>query len=116
MVSAALDPAWKITHLHSAELFPTVVRNMARAVCNVAARLGSVAAPLVVHTRTMHYLVPYTAFAAFLTIQLVVVAAFIPETKDKPLPEELPTVLNTTPPTVQNQEMEMNSNTGSLDV
>ncbi|KAK6733398.1 hypothetical protein RB195_017251 [Necator americanus] len=90
VVSGALDPAWKINHLYSAELFPTVVRNMARAVCNVAARLGSVAAPMVVHLRTTHYLIPYLAFAAFLTIQLVVVAAFIPETKDKPLPEELP--------------------------
>ncbi|EPB79034.1 hypothetical protein ANCCEY_01891 [Ancylostoma ceylanicum] len=67
LVSAALDPAWKINHLYSAELFPTVVRNMARAVCNVGARLGSVAAPM-----------------------LIVVAAFIPETKGKPLPEELP--------------------------
>ncbi|KIH64278.1 hypothetical protein ANCDUO_05412 [Ancylostoma duodenale] len=90
LVSAALDPAWKINHLYSAELFPTVVRNMARAVCNVGARLGSVAAPMVVHLRTLHYLVPYIAFAVFLTVQLVVVAAFIPETKGRPLPEELP--------------------------
>uniref|UniRef100_A0A158P6G8 MFS domain-containing protein n=1 Tax=Angiostrongylus cantonensis TaxID=6313 RepID=A0A158P6G8_ANGCA len=47
VVSAALDPAWKINHLYSAELFPTVVRNMARAICNVGSRFGSVAAPMV---------------------------------------------------------------------
>ncbi|VDO30758.1 unnamed protein product [Haemonchus placei] len=90
IVSAALDPAWKINHLYSAELFPTVVRNMARAVCNVGARLGSVLAPMVVHLRTVHYLIPYLAFAVFLTVQLVVVVVCIPETKDRPLPEELP--------------------------
>ncbi|XGW12033.1 hypothetical protein V3C99_013033 [Haemonchus contortus] len=90
IVSAALDPAWKINHLYSAELFPTVVRNMARAVCNVGARLGSVLAPMVVHLRTVHYLIPYLAFAVFLTVQLIVVVVCIPETKDRPLPEELP--------------------------
>lgn len=90
VVSAALDPAWKINHLYSAELFPTVVRNMARAVCNVGARLGSVIAPMVVHLRTVHYLIPYLAFAVFLSVQLAVVAVCIPETKGRPLPEELP--------------------------
>ncbi|KAK6040228.1 hypothetical protein COOONC_22267 [Cooperia oncophora] len=74
VVSAALDPAWKINHLYSAELFPTVVRNMARAVCNVGARLGSVLAPMVVHLRTVHYLIPYLVFAVFLSVQLIVVA------------------------------------------
>ncbi|KAK6030619.1 transporter, major facilitator family protein [Ostertagia ostertagi] len=94
IVSAALDPAWKINHLYSAELFPTVVRNMARAICNVGARLGSVLAPLVVHLRTVHYLIPYLVFAVFLSGQLVVVAVCIPETKGRPLPEELPTKEN----------------------
>ncbi|VDL64955.1 unnamed protein product, partial [Nippostrongylus brasiliensis] len=70
IVSAALDPAWKINHLYSAELFPTVVRNMARAICNVGARLGSVVAPMVVHLRTIHHLIPYIVFAGFLSVQL----------------------------------------------
>ncbi|PIO63309.1 hypothetical protein TELCIR_15091 [Teladorsagia circumcincta] len=94
IVSAALDPAWKINHLYSAELFPTVVRNMARAICNVGARLGSVLAPMVVHLRTVHYLIPYLVFAVFLSGQLIVVAVCIPETKGRPLPEELPTKEN----------------------
>lgn len=61
VTSAAIDPMWKVNHLYSAELFPTgklkfifliidyfkVIRNMARALCNVAARFGSVAAPSV---------------------------------------------------------------------
>lgn len=47
IISASLDPTWKILHLYSTELFPTVVRTQARAVCNIAARLGSVIAPAV---------------------------------------------------------------------
>ncbi|KAE9416816.1 hypothetical protein Angca_004019, partial [Angiostrongylus cantonensis] len=90
VVSAALDPAWKINHLYSAELFPTVVRNMARAICNVGSRFGSVAAPMVVHLRAVHYLLPYLTFALFLTVQVLVVAVLLPETKDRPLPQELP--------------------------
>lgn len=42
------------------------------------------------HLRTVHYLIPYLAFAVFLSVQLAVVAVCIPETKGRPLPEELP--------------------------
>lgn len=46
-LTAILDPCWKINHLYSMELFPTQVRNMSRGFCNVAARAGSLAGPLV---------------------------------------------------------------------
>ncbi|KJH39647.1 hypothetical protein DICVIV_14472, partial [Dictyocaulus viviparus] len=106
IVSAALDPAWKINHLYSAELFPTVVRNMARAVCNSGARLGSIAAPMVVHLRSVHYLIPYLTFTLFLSAQVITVAFFMPETKNRPLPEMLPQ-----PETLRQEEqlIEMNS-------
>ncbi|VDM58021.1 unnamed protein product [Angiostrongylus costaricensis] len=107
VVSAALDPAWKINHLYSAELFPTVVRNMARAICNVGSRFGSVVAPMVVHLRAVHYLLPYLAFALFLTVQVLVVAVFLPETKDRPLPQELP---ETSTNRQDEQMMEQNPN------
>lgn len=47
MGTAVIDPMWKVNHLYSTELFPTVVRNMARAVCNIGSRVGSVVAPSV---------------------------------------------------------------------
>ncbi|CAI4228657.1 unnamed protein product [Auanema sp. JU1783] len=89
LVAAALDPTWKILHLYSAELFPTVVRNMARGICNVGARLGSVAAPMIVHLRLQHYLLPFIIFAFLLSIQLLVVMFSLPETKNRPLPDRL---------------------------
>lgn len=65
--------------------------------------------------RTMHYLVPYIAFAVFLTVQLIVVAAFIPETKGKPLPEELPYIDNDVTEGEQMHEM-VPSRRSSIDV
>jgi hypothetical protein len=47
VITASMDPTWKVSHLYSVELFPTGVRNMARGICNVTARLGSIAGPLV---------------------------------------------------------------------
>ncbi len=46
--AASFDPIWKVIHLYSMELFPTVVRNMARAVCNMGSRMGSLLAPQVI--------------------------------------------------------------------
>jgi hypothetical protein len=46
-ITASMDPTWKVSHLYSVELFPIAVRNMARGACNVTARLGSMAGPLV---------------------------------------------------------------------
>lgn len=46
-ITASMDPTWKISHLYSVELFPTPVRNMARGLCTVFGRLGSMAGPLV---------------------------------------------------------------------
>lgn len=37
----------QVNHLYSTELFPTVIRNMARAVCNLGSRSGSLIGPQV---------------------------------------------------------------------
>lgn len=83
VISAGIDPTWKINHLYSAELFPTSVRSMARGVCNAGGRLGSVMAPLIVYLRTFSILIPNTVFAVLLLIQLVVIVIFLPDDGDK---------------------------------
>ncbi|KAF7634496.1 hypothetical protein Mgra_00006067 [Meloidogyne graminicola] len=45
LMTGAIDPNWKIIHLLSIELFPTPIRNMARALCNAFSRLGSLLGP-----------------------------------------------------------------------
>ncbi|KAE9551212.1 hypothetical protein FO519_005579 [Halicephalobus sp. NKZ332] len=89
LVTASMDPTWKIIHLYSAELFPTVVRNMARGICNVGARMGSLAAPMIVYSRIWFDQAPIIVFAILLTIQWIVVFWCFPETKDKPLRDEI---------------------------
>ncbi|CAI2358151.1 unnamed protein product [Caenorhabditis sp. 36 PRJEB53466] len=83
IVSAGIDPTWKINHLYSAELFPTSVRSMARGVCNAGGRFGSVMAPLIVAYRTTIPVLPNAVFAALLVIQLIVIVAFLPDDNDK---------------------------------
>lgn len=82
VVSAGIDPTWKINHLYSAELFPTSVRSMARGVCNAGGRLGSVLAPMIVFLRIYNPLIPNIIFAILLFIQLVVIFAFLPNDDD----------------------------------
>uniref|UniRef100_A0A1I7TRV6 MFS domain-containing protein n=1 Tax=Caenorhabditis tropicalis TaxID=1561998 RepID=A0A1I7TRV6_9PELO len=83
VISAGIDPTWKINHLYSAELFPTSVRSMARGVCNAGGRLGSVMAPMIVYLRTLNLLIPNVVFAVLLFVQLVVIVMFLPDDSDK---------------------------------
>lgn len=93
-MTGAIDPNWKIIHLLSIELFPTPVRNMARALCNVVARLGSLSGPLVLFLRTHNEIFPFWLFAVLLSIQFIVSMCFLPETSGQPLPDRMPTAAN----------------------
>ncbi|CAK5117505.1 unnamed protein product [Meloidogyne enterolobii] len=90
LMTGAVDPNWKIIHLFSIELFPTPIRNMARALCNVFARLGSLSGPWVILTKIGgNQFFPFLTFALLLTLQFFISLIFLPETKDKPLPDFL---------------------------
>ncbi|CAD5230579.1 unnamed protein product [Bursaphelenchus okinawaensis] len=90
MVTASMDPTWKISHLYSVELFPTAVRNMARGACNVTARLGSMSGPLIILMRSVNPSLPYWLFAVLLTLQWLVLALFMPSKSADELPESMP--------------------------
>ncbi|CAJ0584546.1 unnamed protein product, partial [Mesorhabditis spiculigera] len=87
IAAAAIDPAWKVNHLYSTELFPTSVRSMARAVCNIGGRLGSVVAPWIAGLSSVWFLAPYLVFTAFVSVQWIVTLCCLPETRDRPLVE-----------------------------
>ncbi|KAI3418850.1 hypothetical protein GPALN_007950 [Globodera pallida] len=89
-ITAAIDPNWKIIHLLSMELFPTPVRNMSRALCNVVARLGSLSVPWVQFLRSHNGVLPFWLFGFLLTVQWLISFAFLPETVGQPLPEQMP--------------------------
>ncbi|KAI6231808.1 Major facilitator superfamily MFS-1 domain containing protein [Aphelenchoides besseyi] len=89
-VTATMDPTWKISHLYSVELFPVNVRNMARGVCNVTARLGSMAGPLIILLRSYNPVIPFWLFACLLTAQWIILAAFLPTVGVDSLHQEMP--------------------------
>ncbi|CAD6189054.1 unnamed protein product [Caenorhabditis auriculariae] len=78
-VSAGMDPAWKISHLYTAEIFPIEVRSIARGVCNVGARLGSVFAPTIIHLRSQRTYLPDSIFALLLIFQTCIMLLFLPQ-------------------------------------
>ncbi|XP_078405831.1 organic cation/carnitine transporter 2-like [Cetorhinus maximus] len=80
--------AFAIVYVYTAELYPTVVRNMGVGVSSMASRLGSIISPYVFRLGFYHEFLPYilmgslTIFSAFLVL-------FLPETINIPLPETI---------------------------
>ena len=91
------DPTWKIIHLYSVELFATSVRSKARGLCNVVARVGSMAGPLVsgdsgngeekiknpasfqiLLLRDNNPIMPFWLFTALLTVEFFVLVVCMP--------------------------------------
>lgn len=85
--ASALDPVWKVNHIYSTELFPTVIRSRARASCNVGSRIASVIAPNISFLQAVYFPLPYAIFGVLSIGQVVLSAIFLPETKGMPLPE-----------------------------
>ncbi|KAH7729218.1 Protein K09E9.1 [Aphelenchoides avenae] len=90
VVTASMDPTWKIIHLYSMELFPTAVRNMSRGLCNVVARLGSLSGPWIAFLHSYNPHLPFWIFALLLTGQWLIALLVLPETRNRPLPEGMP--------------------------
>lgn len=89
--SSAIDPMWKINHLYSTELFPTVIRNMARAVCNVGSRFGSLIGPQVAYLNQIYFPLSFIVYGCIGVVHVFVAAFCLPETKGRPLVDRIPT-------------------------
>ncbi|XP_063046440.1 organic cation/carnitine transporter 2-like [Engraulis encrasicolus] len=78
--------AYQFVYVYSAELFPTVVRNMGLGVCSMAARIGSASAPHVAYIGTYNKTLPFILMG---TISLFSggLSLLLPETKGENLPE-----------------------------
>ncbi|XP_066572981.1 solute carrier family 22 member 4 isoform X2 [Amia ocellicauda] len=80
--------AFAIVYAFTAELFPTVVRNMAVGVCSMASRIGSISAPYFVFLGKFDKFLPYILMGS-LTIIAGVLALLLPESFGVPLPETI---------------------------
>ena len=87
--------AWAAAQVFSAELFPTVVRNIGVGASSMAARLGGIVAPVIVdmasqpHRSVSLSPLPFAIFGC-LAFACGVLSFFLPETLNRPLPDSLP--------------------------
>ncbi|XP_038044552.1 organic cation transporter protein-like [Patiria miniata] len=77
---------FNISYLISAEVFPTVLRNIGMGSCFMVGRLGGVIAPFVVHLNTVSGWLPLTIFGS-VSITAGLLVTFLPETRHTHLPE-----------------------------
>ncbi|XP_074529206.1 solute carrier family 22 member 4 [Halichoeres trimaculatus] len=78
--------AFSIVYIYTAEIYPTVLRNVGMGMCSSAARIGSITAPYVIYLGTYNKILPYILMGS-LTIASSVVNFFLPETLNRDLPE-----------------------------
>ncbi|KAM3601016.1 uncharacterized protein V6R79_006146 [Siganus canaliculatus] len=78
--------AFSIVYIYTAEIYPTVLRNVGMGMCSSAARIGSITAPYVIYLGTYNKVLPYILMGS-LTAAASVVNFFLPETLNRDLPE-----------------------------
>ena len=90
-----ISGAWAAAQVFSAELFPTVVRNIGKAACGLGSSFGAFFAPVIVNAAAATkdpnsmLLIPYATFGC-LALVAGLLAFCLPETASQPLPESLP--------------------------
>ncbi|XP_004586447.2 solute carrier family 22 member 4 isoform X1 [Ochotona princeps] len=83
-----ITSAFSMLYVFTAELYPTLVRNMAVGVTSMASRVGSIIAPYFVYLGAYNRLLPYIIMGS-LTIFIGIVTLFFPESFGVTLPETL---------------------------
>ncbi|XP_064638806.1 organic cation transporter protein-like [Lineus longissimus] len=85
-----MSGAWSSAFIFCSELYPTLIRSLATSNANFTNRLAGVLAPQIVLLGILYPPASFVIFGSFATISIVLVMIFIPETLNKPLPEEVP--------------------------
>ncbi|XP_062045187.1 solute carrier family 22 member 4 isoform X2 [Lepus europaeus] len=80
--------AFSMLYVFTAELYPTLVRNMAVGVTSMASRVGSIIAPYFVYLGAYNRMLPYIVMGS-LTVFIGIVTLFFPESFGMTLPETL---------------------------
>ncbi|XP_078418029.1 organic cation/carnitine transporter 2-like [Cetorhinus maximus] len=85
---AGITISFAIIYVFSAELYPTVVRNMGIGICSMASRVGSIISPYFVYLGKYNRMLPFMLMGGF----ILLAGSFcllLPETRDQPLPENV---------------------------
>ncbi|XP_023594774.1 solute carrier family 22 member 4 [Trichechus manatus latirostris] len=81
-----ITSAFSMLYVFTAELYPTLVRNMAVGITSMASRVGSIIAPYFVYLGAYNRVLPYIVMGS-LTILIGIVTLFFPESFGTTLPE-----------------------------
>nr|XP_014340231.1 PREDICTED: solute carrier family 22 member 21-like [Latimeria chalumnae] len=80
--------AFSVAYIYTAELYPTVVRNMGFGINSMAARIGGIASSYFVYMGTYYKNLPSTVMG-ILTVIAGLSSLLLPETWGRPLPEQI---------------------------
>ncbi|XP_036137582.1 solute carrier family 22 member 4 isoform X2 [Molossus molossus] len=83
-----ITSAFSMLYVFTAELYPTLVRNMAVGVTSMASRVGSIIAPYFVYLGAYNRVLPYMVMGS-LTVLIGIITLFFPESFGMTLPETL---------------------------
>ncbi|KAB0394354.1 hypothetical protein E2I00_016630, partial [Balaenoptera physalus] len=83
-----ITSAFSMLYVFTAELYPTLVRNMAVGVTSMASRVGSIIAPYFVYLGAYNRVLPYILMGS-LTVLIGIITLFFPESFGMTLPETL---------------------------
>ncbi|XP_063058341.1 organic cation/carnitine transporter 2 [Engraulis encrasicolus] len=78
--------AFTVVYAYTAEMYPTVLRNVGMGLCSSAARVGSITAPYIINLGIINPFLPYILIGS-LTLGSSLVNIFLPETFGRELPE-----------------------------
>ncbi|KAK3098437.1 hypothetical protein FSP39_019452 [Pinctada imbricata] len=88
-----ITSSYKIVYLMTAEVFPTVVRNIGMGTSSMTARVGGMLAPQILDLRMYWSPLPSIIFGG-LSCLAGILALLLPETKGKPLPQTIEDIVN----------------------
>ncbi|KAM8764994.1 solute carrier family 22 member 4 isoform 2-T2 [Rhynchonycteris naso] len=83
-----ITSAFSMLYVFTAELYPTLVRNMAVGLTSMASRVGSIIAPYFVYLGAYNRVLPYILMGS-LTVLIGIITLFFPESFGMTLPETL---------------------------
>ncbi|PVD28437.1 hypothetical protein C0Q70_11024 [Pomacea canaliculata] len=83
-----ISASYGTIYLASAEIFPTVVRNIGMGVSSMSARIGDILAPLILESTNIAPFLPMMLFGG-LSMLGAALAFLLPETSGRPLPQFL---------------------------
>ncbi|KAK4814351.1 hypothetical protein QYF61_016309 [Mycteria americana] len=87
-----ITSAFSMVYVYTAELYPTVVRNMGVGASSMASRLGSILSPYFVYLGAYDRFLPYILMGS-LTVLSGILTLFLPESYGMPLPDTIEQML-----------------------